>query len=200
MGAAEPKGAREIEGALARSRSCPIRYRSERNQEIFIPVAIVRDSVIEFKGVSKGYERCSSRTLLQRAAGAIVAHRPPTGGKSDAVCMITARKSRQGQDRHRADVKMAHVTSRAKRSRPTDRLGIHLGRRGHPHRGKFEMPRVPTSPFNIKARPAEEAGTLSGGERAGHLAKTMLAEATCCCWTSRPTTWTWNAAALETRC
>jgi hypothetical protein len=46
--------------------------------------------------------------------------------------------------------------------------------------------------FNFKgAQQQRKVGTLSGGERNRvHLAKLLQRGRTCCCWTSRPTTWT----------
>jgi hypothetical protein len=70
--------------------------------------------------------------------------------------------------------------------------------------GKFEMPsRAYIGRFNFKGGDQQKlVGNLSGGERGRlHLAKTLMAAATCCSSTNRPTTSTWKPCARwKTRC
>jgi len=153
-------------------------------QEIFIPVADrLGDSVIEFKGVSKGY---GERLLIDDLSfnvppGAIVGIIGPNGaGKSTLFRMITGgEKADKGKIVIGPTVKMAHVDQSREAleagktvwefiSAGADILTV----------GKFEMPsRAYLGRFNIRgADQQKKLGTLSGGERGRvHLAKTMLA-------------------------
>jgi len=153
-------------------------------QEIFIPVADrLGDSVIEFKGVSKGYgERLLIDDLSFKVPpGAIVGIIGPNGaGKSTLFRMITGgEKADKGKIVIGPTVKMAHVDQSREAleagktvwefiSAGADILTV----------GKFEMPsRAYLGRFNIRgADQQKKLGTLSGGERGRvHLAKTMLA-------------------------
>jgi sulfate-transporting ATPase len=153
-------------------------------QEIFIPVADrLGDSVIEFKGVSKGY---GDRLLIENLSfkvppGAIVGVIGPNGaGKSTLFRMITGReKPDEGQIVIGPTVKMAHVDQSRDSlegnktvwefiSGGNDILAV----------GKFEMPsRAYCGRFNFKGSDQQKnVGTLSGGERGRlHLAKTLIA-------------------------
>ncbi|HYS51319.1 MAG TPA: energy-dependent translational throttle protein EttA, partial [Burkholderiales bacterium] len=153
-------------------------------QEIFIPVADrLGDSVIEFKGVSKGY---GDRLLIDDLSfsappGAIVGIIGPNGaGKSTLFRMITGKeKADRGKIVIGPTVKMAHV-DQSREALEADKTVWEFISAGADILtvGKFEMPsRAYLGRFNIKgADQQKKLGTLSGGERGRvHLAKTMLA-------------------------
>jgi energy-dependent translational throttle protein EttA len=153
-------------------------------QEIFIPVADrLGDSVIEFKGVSKGY---GERLLIDDLSfsvppGAIVGIIGPNGaGKSTLFRMITGKeKADRGTIVIGPTVKMAHV-DQSREALEADKTVWEFISAGADILtvGKFEMPsRAYLGRFNIKgADQQKKLGTLSGGERGRvHLAKTMLA-------------------------
>ncbi len=153
-------------------------------QEIFIPVADrLGDSVIEFKGVSKGY---GERLLIDELSfsvppGAIVGIIGPNGaGKSTLFRMITGKeKADKGKIVIGPTVKMAHV-DQSREALEADKTVWEFISAGADILtvGKFEMPsRAYLGRFNIKgADQQKKLGTLSGGERGRvHLAKTMLA-------------------------
>src|SRR3989441_4780795 len=153
-------------------------------QEIFIPVADrLGDSVIEFKGVSKGY---GDRLLIDDLSfsvspGAIVGLIGPNGaGKSTLFRMITGKeKADKGKIVVGPTVKMAHV-DQSREALEADKTVWEFISAGADILtvGKFEMPsRAYLGRFNIKgADQQKKLGTLSGGERGRvHLAKTMLA-------------------------
>ena len=182
-----PKGRQaKSKARLARFEELSSYEYQKRNetQEIFIPVAErLGDSVIEFKGVSKGY---GDRLLIDDLSfnvppGAIVGIIGPNGaGKSTLFRMITGKeKPDKGKITIGPTVKMAHVDQ----SRDTLEAGKTVwefisGGNDILTVGKFEMPsRAYLGRFNIKgADQQKKVGTLSGGERGRvHLAKTMLA-------------------------
>src|SRR6266700_2768507 len=152
-------------------------------QEIFIPVADrLGDSVIEFKGISKGY---GDRLLIDDLSfsvppGAIVGIIGPNGaGKSTLFRMITGKeKADKGKIVIGPTVKMAHVDqSREALEADKNVWEFISGGADILTVGKFEMPsRAYLGRFNIKgADQQKKLGTLSGGERGRvHLAKTML--------------------------
>jgi sulfate-transporting ATPase len=153
-------------------------------QEIFIPVADrLGDSVIEFKGVSKGY---GDRLLIDDLSfsappGAIIGIIGPNGaGKSTLFRMITGKeKADRGKIVIGPTVKMAHV-DQSREALEADKTVWEFISAGADILtvGKFEMPsRAYLGRFNIKgADQQKKLGTLSGGERGRvHLAKTMLA-------------------------
>ncbi|HYS56530.1 MAG TPA: energy-dependent translational throttle protein EttA [Burkholderiales bacterium] len=153
-------------------------------QEIFIPVADrLGDSVIELKGVSKGY---GERLLIDDLSfnvppGAIVGIIGPNGaGKSTLFRMITGKeKAEKGKIIVGPTVKMAHV-DQSRDALDADKTVWEFISVGADILtvGKFEMPsRAYLGRFNIKgADQQKKVGTLSGGERGRvHLAKTMLA-------------------------
>ncbi len=153
-------------------------------QEIFIPVADrLGDSVIEFKGVAKGYK---DRLLFENVTfkvppGAIVGIIGPNGaGKSTLFKLIAGKeKPDAGTITVGPTVKMAFVDQSresldAKKSvwefisEGNDILTV----------GKFEMPsRAYCGRFNFKGSDQQKnVGQLSGGERGRlHLAKTLIA-------------------------
>ncbi len=152
-------------------------------QEIFIPVAErLGDSVIEFKGVSKGY---GDRLLIDDLSfavppGAIVGIIGPNGaGKSTLFRMIAGKeKADKGKIVVGPTVKMAHV-DQSREALEADKTVWEFISGGADILtvGKFEMPsRAYLGRFNIKgADQQKKVGTLSGGERGRvHLAKTML--------------------------
>jgi sulfate-transporting ATPase len=184
-----PKGRQaKSKARLARFEELSSYEYQKRNetQEIFIPVAErLGDSVIEFKGVSKGY---GDRLLIDDLSfkvppGAIVGIIGPNGaGKSTLIRMITGKeKAGKGRITIGPTVKIAFVDQ----SRDTldgdktvwetisggaDILTV----------GKFEMPsRAYVGRFNFKGTDQQKkVGTLSGGERGRlHLAKTLVAGA-----------------------
>ena len=153
-------------------------------QEIFIPVADrLGDSVIELKGVSKGY---GDRLLIDDLSfsvppGAIVGIIGPNGaGKSTLFRMITGKeKADKGKIVVGPTVKMAHV-DQSREALEADKTVWEFISAGADILtvGKFEMPsRAYLGRFNIRgADQQKKLGTLSGGERGRvHLAKTMLA-------------------------
>src|SRR3989442_794163 len=182
-----PKGRQaKSKARLARFEELSSYEYQKRNetQEIFIPVADrLGDSVIEFKGVSKGY---GDRLLIDDLSfsvppGAIVGIIGPNGaGKSTLFRMITGKeKADKGKIVIGPTVKMAHVDqSRQALEADKNVWEFISGGADILTVGKFEMPsRAYLGRFNIKgADQQKKLGTLSGGERGRvHLAKTMLA-------------------------
>ncbi len=182
-----PKGRQaKSKARLARFEELSSYEYQKRNetQEIFIPVADrLGDSVIEFKGVSKGY---GDRLLIDDLSfsvppGAIVGIIGPNGaGKSTLFRMITGKeKADKGKIDIGPTVKMAHV-DQSREALEADKTVWEFISAGADILtvGKFEMPsRAYLGRFNIKgADQQKKLGTLSGGERGRvHLAKTMLA-------------------------
>jgi len=153
-------------------------------QEIFIPVADrLGDSVIEFKGVSKGY---GDRLLIDNLSfavppGAIVGVIGSNGaGKSTLFRMITGReKPDQGEIVIGPTVKMA-VVDQSRDALEGDKTVFEFVAGGADMLkvGKFEMPsRAYLGRFNFKGPDQQKkVGNLSGGERGRlHLAKTLIA-------------------------
>ena len=152
-------------------------------QEIFIPVADrLGDSVIEFKGVSKGY---GDRLLIDDLSfsvppGAIVGIIGPNGaGKSTLFRMIAGtEKPGRGEVKIGPTVKMAHVDqSREKLANDETVFQFVSGGTDILKVGKFEMPtRAYLGRFNFKGTDQQKkVGDLSGGERGRlHLAKATL--------------------------
>jgi len=152
-------------------------------QEIFIPVAErLGDSVIEFKGVAKGY---GDRLLIDDLSfsvppGAIVGIIGPNGaGKSTLFRMITgAEQPDRGKVVIGATVKLAHVDqSRDKLANDQTVFEFVSGGTDILKVGKFEMPtRAYLGRFNFKGTDQQkQVGNLSGGERGRlHLAKATL--------------------------
>src|SRR6266702_4465067 len=208
-----PKGRQaKSKARLARFEELSSYEYQKRNetQEIFIPVADrLGDSVIEGKGVSKGY---GERLLIDDLSftvppGAIVGLIGPTGaGNSPLFRMLPGKeKAEKGKIVVGPTVKMAHV-DQSREALEADKTVWEFISAGADILtvGKFEMPsRAYLGRFNIRgADQQKKLGTLSGGERGRvHLAKTMLEEATYCCWTSLPTTSTSRRCARSrTRC
>ncbi len=182
-----PKGRQaKSKARLARFEELSSHEYQKRNetQEIFIPVADrLGDSVIELKGVSKGY---GERLLIDDLSfgvppGAIVGIIGPNGaGKSTLFRMITGKeKADKGAIVIGPTVKMAHV-DQSREALDADKTVWEFISAGADILtvGKFEMPsRAYLGRFNIRgADQQKKLGTLSGGERGRvHLAKTMLA-------------------------
>jgi sulfate-transporting ATPase len=152
-------------------------------QEIFIPVADrLGDSVIEFKGVSKGY---GERLLIDNLSfsvppGAIVGIIGPNGaGKSTLFRMITgAEKTGSGEVAIGSTVKLA-VVDQSREALEGDKTVYDFVSGGAEilNVGKFEMPsRAYLGRFNFKGTDqSKKVGNLSGGERGRlHLAKTLI--------------------------
>jgi sulfate-transporting ATPase len=152
-------------------------------QEIFIPVADrLGDSVIEFKGVSKGY---GERLLIDNLSfsvppGAIVGIIGPNGaGKSTLFRMITgAEKTGGGEVAIGSTVKLA-VVDQSRDALEGDKTVYDFVSGGADilNVGKFEMPsRAYLGRFNFKGTDqSKKVGNLSGGERGRlHLAKTLI--------------------------
>src|SRR2546423_10222108 len=156
--------------------------RSE-TQEIFIPVADrLGDSVIEFKGVSKGY---GERLLIDNLSfgvppGAIVGVIGPNGaGKSTLFRMITgAEKADKGKIVIGSTARLA-VVDQSREALPDNKTAWEAVSGGLDLLtvGKFEMPsRAYLGRFNFKGVDQQKnVGQLSGGERGRlHLAITLL--------------------------
>ena len=153
-------------------------------QEIFIPVADrLGDTVIEFKGVSKGY---GDRLLIDNLSfavppGAIVGIIGPNGaGKSTLFRMITGKeKPDKGEIAIGPTVKLA-VVDQSRDDLTAEKTVFEdvSGGQDILKVGKFEMPsRAYVGRFNFKgADQQKNVGQLSGGERGRlHLAKTLIA-------------------------
>ena len=152
-------------------------------QEIFIPVADrLGDSVIEFKGVTKGY---GDRLLIEDLsfkipAGAIVGVIGPNGaGKTTLFRMIAGKeKPDRGEIVIGSTVKLA-IVDQTREALPNDKTAWEAisGGRDIITVGKFEMPsRAYLGRFNFKGPDQQKnVGALSGGERGRlHLAATLL--------------------------
>jgi energy-dependent translational throttle protein EttA len=155
-------------------------------QEIFIPVADrLGDSVIEFKGVSKGY---GDRLLIDDLSftvppGAIVGIIGPNGaGKSTLFRMITGKeKADKGKVVIGPTVKLA-VVDQSREALEGDKTVFEFLTDGADiiKVGKHEMAsRAYVGRFNFKgADQQKKVGSLSGGERGRlHLAKQLAAGA-----------------------
>jgi sulfate-transporting ATPase len=184
-----PKGRQaKAKARIARFEELTSYEYQQRNetQEIFIPVADrLGDSVIEFKGVSKGY---GDRLLIDDLSfavppGAIVGIIGPNGaGKSTLFRMITGReKPNQGKVVIGPTVKLA-VVDQSRDELEGDKTVFEYVSGGSDTLkvGKFEMPsRAYLGRFNFKgADQQKKVGDLSGGERGRlHLAKQLAAGA-----------------------
>ncbi len=153
-------------------------------QEIFIPVADrLGDSVIELKGVCKGF---GDRLLIDDLSfavppGAIVGIIGPNGaGKSTLFRMLSgADKPDTGELMIGKSVKMAMV-DQSRDALEGDKTVFEYISGGSDvlNVGKFEMPsRAYLGRFNFKGTDqSKKVGNLSGGERGRlHLAKTLIA-------------------------
>jgi sulfate-transporting ATPase len=153
-------------------------------QEIFIPVADrLGDSVIELKGVSKGF---GDRLLMDDLSfavppGAIVGIIGPNGaGKSTLFRMISGSdKPDKGEVVIGKTVKLA-VVDQSRDALEGDKTVFEYISGGSDvlNVGKFEMPsRAYLGRFNFKGTDqSKKVGNLSGGERGRlHLAKTLIA-------------------------
>ena len=181
-----PKGRQaKSKARIARFEELSSYEHQKRNEtsEIFIPVAErLGDSVIEFKGVSKGYgDRLLIDDLSFRIpAGAIVGVIGPNGaGKSTLFKLITgAEKPDRGEVAIGSTVRLA-VVDQTRESLPNDKTAWDAIANGQDILtvGKFEMPsRAYLGRFNFKGGDQQKlVGTLSGGERGRlHLAATLL--------------------------
>ena len=152
-------------------------------QEIFIPVADrLGDSVIELKGVTKGF---GDRLLFDDLSfsvppGAIVGIIGPNGaGKSTLFRMITGKeKPAKGEVIIGTSVKMA-VVDQSRDALEGDKTVFEYISGGSDvlNVGKFEMPsRAYLGRVNFKGTDqSKKVGNLSGGERGRlHLAKTLI--------------------------
>jgi sulfate-transporting ATPase len=152
-------------------------------QEIFIPVAErLGDSVIAFRGVSKGF---GERELIDDLSfavppGAIVGIIGPNGaGKTTLFRLITgAEKPDHGDVVIGPTVKLA-VVDQTREALPNDKTAWEAISGGQDILtvGRFEMPsRAYLGRFNFKGSDQQKkVGALSGGERGRlHLAATLL--------------------------
>jgi sulfate-transporting ATPase len=152
-------------------------------QEIFIPVGErLGDSVIEFKGVSKGY---GDRLLIDNLSfsippGAIVGIIGPNGaGKSTLFRMITGKESPDsGEVVIGKSVKLAHVDQSREMLSGNRTVFEEIANGSEVLKvGSYETPsRAYIGRFNFKGPDQQKiVGTLSGGERGRlHLAKTLM--------------------------
>ncbi len=192
---------------LARYEELASKEFQERNEtnEIYIPPGPrLGDVVIEVKNLSKGY---GDKLLIDKLSfslppGGIVGIIGPNGaGKTTLFRMLTGvEKPDSGEIRLGATVKLAYVDQ----SRQTldDKKSVWAEISGGQDLIKvdnYETPsRAYVGRFNFKGTQQQQLiGELSGGERNRvHLAKVLqVPAATCCCSTSRPTTWTWKRCA-----
>src|SRR6267378_3173597 len=181
-----PKGRQaKSKARLARFDELSSHEHQKRNetQEIFIPVADrLGDSVIEFKGVSKGYgERLLIDNLSFRVPpGAIVGIIGPNGaGKTTLFRMIAG-----GDPPDSGKITIGHtvqlaVVDQTRESLPNDKTVWDAISNGQDILtvGKFEMQsRAYLGRFNFKGGDQQKVvGQLSGGERGRlHLAHTLL--------------------------
>jgi sulfate-transporting ATPase len=182
-----PKGRQaKSKARLARFDELSSQEYQKRNetQEIFIPVAErLGDSVIELKGVSKGYgDRLLIDNLsLQIPPGAIVGIIGPNGaGKSTLFRMIVGKeKPDQGEIVIGPTVKIAHVDQSRDALRGSKTVWEEISDGADILTvGRYETPsRAYISRFNFKGADQQKiVGNLSGGERGRlHLAKTLIA-------------------------
>ena len=152
-------------------------------QEIFIPVGErLGDSVIEFKGVSKGY---GDRLLIDNLSfsippGAIVGIIGPNGaGKSTLFRMITGKEQPDsGELVIGKSVKLAHVDQSREMLSVNRTVFEEIANGSEVLKvGSYETPsRAYIGRFNFKGPDQQKVvGTLSGGERGRlHLAKTLM--------------------------
>src|SRR5215510_3616358 len=184
-----PKGRQaKAKARLARFEELNSYEYQKRNetQEIFIPVADrLGDSVIELKGVSKGY---GDRLLIDNLSfavppGAIVGIIGPNGaGKSTLFRMITGKeKADKGSVVIGPTVKLAVVDQSRETLEGNKTVFEYLTDGADVIKvGKFDMPsRAYVGRFNFKgADQQKKVGSLSGGERGRlHLAKQLAAGA-----------------------
>jgi len=181
-----PKGRQaKSKARLARFEELSSQEYQKRNEtlEIFIPVAErLGDSVIEFKGVSKGY---GDRLLIddlsfQVPPGAIVGIIGPNGaGKSTLFRMIAGTEKPD-----KGEVVIGHTVQLAFVDQSRDSLHGDKtvweeisGGADILTVGRYETPsRAYIGRFNFKGQDQQKmVGTLSGGERGRlHLAKTLI--------------------------
>jgi sulfate-transporting ATPase len=152
-------------------------------QEIFIPVAErLGDSVIEFKGVSKGY---GERLLIDNLSfkvppGAIVGIIGPNGaGKTTLFRLITGQEKPDAGEIVIGPTARLAVVDQTREALPNDKTAWEAISGGQDILtvGRFEMPsRAYLGRFNFKGPDQQKmVGTLSGGERGRlHLAATLL--------------------------
>jgi len=152
-------------------------------QEIFIPVGErLGDSVIDFKGVSKGY---GDRLLIDNLSfsippGAIVGIIGPNGaGKSTLFRMITGKENPDsGEVLIGKSVKLAHVDQSREMLSGNRTVFEEIANGSEVIKvGSYETPsRAYIGRFNFKGPDQQKiVGTLSGGERGRlHLAKTLM--------------------------
>jgi energy-dependent translational throttle protein EttA len=182
-----PKGRQaKSKARLARFDELSSQEYQKRNetQEIFIPVAErLGDSVIELKGVSKGYgERLLIDNLsLQIPPGAIVGIIGPNGaGKSTLFRMLVGKeKPDQGEIVIGPTVRIAHVDQSRDELRGSKTVWEEISDGADILTvGRYETPsRAYIGRFNFKGADQQKiVGNLSGGERGRlHLAKTLIA-------------------------
>jgi sulfate-transporting ATPase len=186
-----PKGRQaKSKSRIARFEELNSQEYQKRNetQEIFIPVAErLGDSVIEFKGVSKGY---GDRLLIDNLSflvppGAIVGIIGPNGaGKSTLFRLITGQEQAdQGEVKVGPSVKLAYV-DQSRDALHAEKTVFDEIAEGHDIFivGKYETPsRAYIGRFNFKGPDQQKlVGTLSGGERGRlHLAKTLIRGGNC---------------------
>jgi energy-dependent translational throttle protein EttA len=184
-----PKGRQaKSKSRLARFEELSSQEYQKRNEtlEIFIPVAErLGDSVIEFKGVSKGY---GDRLLIddlsfQVPPGAIVGIIGPNGaGKSTLFRMIAGtEKPDKGEVVIGHTVQMAFVDQSRDSLRGDKTVWEEISNGADILTvGRYETPsRAYIGRFNFKGQDQQKmVGTLSGGERGRlYLAKTLIAGA-----------------------
>jgi sulfate-transporting ATPase len=181
-----PKGRQaKSKARLARFEELSSEEYQKRNEtlEIFIPVAErLGDSVIEFKGVSKGY---GDRLLIddlsfQVPPGAIVGIIGPNGaGKSTLFRMIAGtEKPDKGEVVIGHTVQLAYVDQSRDSLRGDKTVWEEISNGADILTvGRYETPsRAYIGRFNFKGQDQQKmVGTLSGGERGRlHLAKTLI--------------------------
>ena len=174
-------------------------------QEIFIPVAErLGNQVIEFDGVRKAY---GDKLLIDNLSfaippGAIVGIIGPNGaGKSTLFRMIAGKEQPDAGKITIGHTAQLAVVDQTRESLPNDKTVWEAisERPGHPHRRPLRdavarpisaasTSRAATSRRSSASSPAANAAACTWPRRCSRAA-------TCCCWTSRPTTSTWKRCA-----
>ena len=184
-------------------RDCP-EDRTGRN--LHSPGPRLGDIVVEARGLRKAY---GDLLLMEDVdftlpRGGIVGVIGPNGaGKTTLFRMITGQEKPDAGSLRLGDTVKVGYVGQSRELSPEKTVWeeisdgndeIELGKRA-------VASRACVSWFNFKGRDQQrKVNALSGGERNRvHLAKLLKGARTCCCSTSRPTTWTWTRCGRSRR-